>query len=191
MNNIITHTLSTPAGILLTGSYKDRICLCDWKFRKMRTRVDRRIKEGLKADYLEGHSDVLSRLETQLHEYFQKKRKKFDIPIILIGTAFQKEVWHTLLSILYGETETYSGLAARINKAGATRAVASANGANALSIIVPCHRIISSNGAPGGYAGGIEAKQKLLNLEARPMLEGLDESPCNVMYNKKNYICKI
>ena len=101
----------------------------------------------------------------QLDEYFAKKRKEFDLPLMFVGTEFQKSVWDALLSIPYGKTESYGALAARLGRPKSVRAVAGANGANAISIIVPCHRVIGSNHSLTGYGGGIEAKRYLLELE--------------------------
>jgi len=89
----------------------------------------------------------------------------FDIPILLIGTQFQKEVWKALRNIPYGKTISYLELAYKLNNPKAIRAIASANGANAISIIIPCHRIIGSDGNMVGYAGGLKAKKNLLKLE--------------------------
>ncbi len=89
----------------------------------------------------------------------------FDIPLLLVGSEFQKSVWNALLQVPYGVTETYLGLSKNIENEKAIRAVASANGANAIAIIVPCHRIIGSDGSLVGYAGGLNAKRKLLNIE--------------------------
>ena len=103
----------------------------------------------------------------QLDAYFSGERKVFDIPLLMVGTDFQKSVWHALLEIPYGETASYLEQAKHIGRGKAVRAVASANGANAISIFIPCHRIIGSNGTLTGYAGGLETKQKLLELERR------------------------
>ncbi len=101
----------------------------------------------------------------QLEEYFQGKRKMFDIPLLTIGTGFQKSVWEGLLQIPYSKTASYLQLAKNIGNEKAVRAVASANGANTIGIIIPCHRIIGSNGNLVGYAGGLPAKKKLLDIE--------------------------
>ncbi|MBF4983464.1 methylated-DNA--[protein]-cysteine S-methyltransferase [Nonlabens mediterrranea] len=101
----------------------------------------------------------------QLEEYFTKKRKHFNIPLLFTGTDFQKEVWNELLNIPYGQTISYLTLSRKLQKEKAIRAVASANGANAISILVPCHRVIATDGKLTGYAGGLTAKKKLLQLE--------------------------
>ena len=93
------------------------------------------------------------------------KRSKFDIPIITIGTPFQEKVWQALLQVPYGSTSSYLQLARYIGEEKAVRAVASANGANSIGIIIPCHRIIGSNGELTGYGGGLPLKKRLLKLE--------------------------
>jgi methylated-DNA-[protein]-cysteine S-methyltransferase len=103
----------------------------------------------------------------QLHEYFAGTLREFEIPLFMDGTDFQKGVWRNLLRIPYGETITYGELAKRIGDPNAVRAVGAANGQNPLPIIVPCHRVIGSNGSLTGFGGGLENKRKLLDLESR------------------------
>ena len=103
----------------------------------------------------------------QLREYFAGKRQQFELPLALRGTAFQLAVWNALLTIPYGATTSYGELARRIGRPAAVRAVGAANGANPIPVIVPCHRVIGSNGTLTGYGGGIERKQWLLALEGR------------------------
>lgn len=102
---------------------------------------------------------------TQLEEYFIRQRKEFNLPLEMIGTDFQKRVWEELVKIPYGETISYNQLAIRLGDQKAVRAVAAANGANPLPIVIPCHRVIGSDGSLVGYGGGLEVKQKLLELE--------------------------
>jgi methylated-DNA-[protein]-cysteine S-methyltransferase len=102
---------------------------------------------------------------TQLTEYFAGTRREFDIPLALEGTEFQRAVWTALLDIPYGTTTTYGELARRIGRPSAVRAVGAANGANPIPVIVPCHRVIGSNGTLTGYGGGLPRKQQLLALE--------------------------
>lgn len=160
----ISHYTS-PLGELILGSYEHKLCLCDWKFRKMRALIDKRLKSTCNTSFEETHSVVIEHTVEQLEQYFAGKRIEFDIPLLLCGTDFQKMVWYKLLQIPYGKTMTYAELAGKLDNPTALRAVASANGANALSIIVPCHRIIGSDGSMVGYAGGIQTKKKLLRLE--------------------------
>ena len=122
-------------------------------------RVLRRLEKELGGSLREEKSEVISEAMRQLDEYFAKKRKEFDLPLMFVGTEFQKSVWDALLSIPYGKTESYGALAARLGRPAAVRAVAGANGANAISIIVPCHRVIGSNHSLTGYGCGIEAKR--------------------------------
>lgn len=102
---------------------------------------------------------------SEIKEYIEGKRKKFDIPIKLQGTEFQKKVWNELLKIPYGETCSYKDIAIRINNEKGVRAVGMANHNNPIAIIVPCHRVIGKNGKLVGYAGGIDKKTKLLEIE--------------------------
>lgn len=131
----------------------------------MRSVVDDRITRGLNAQFIEADTPVLAETKQQLDEYFLSERKHFELPLLLVGSDFQKRVWDALLNIKYGDTSSYLGLAETMGNKLAVRAVASANGANALSIIVPCHRIIGSKGELVGYAGGLRAKERLLTLE--------------------------
>ena len=110
---------------------------------------------------------ILSLAIKQLERYFDGKLKQFDLPLDPIGTPFQRKVWAELRKIPYGETRSYRDIARALQNEKAVRAVGTANGRNPLSIIVPCHRVIASNGSLAGYAGGLERKAKLLELERR------------------------
>ena len=115
---------------------------------------------------VETHSHpVLIKAERQLGEYFEGKRRSFSVSLDMRGTAFQRNVWEALLAIPFGETRSYRDLARRLGNPHATRAVGAANGKNPISIIVPCHRVIGSNGKLTGFAGGLETKARLLELE--------------------------
>lgn len=107
----------------------------------------------------------MSETVLQLDEYFSRKRQDFDIPLLLIGTDFQKHVWRSLMDIPYGVAISYAELARRVGDAKAVRAVASANAANPISILIPCHRVIGSNHKLVGYGGGLSVKKHLLELE--------------------------
>lgn len=155
----------SPMGELMIGSYHQQLCICDWRYRKMRNEIDERIRKATGAVFRDGECPIISETINQLVEYFSGKRKNFDVPIYLVGTEFQKKVWLELQKIPYGKTETYASLAEKMGDIKSIRAVAAANGANAISIIIPCHRIIGSDGKLIGYAGGLHAKQKLLMLE--------------------------
>lgn len=167
MNEIFVQYLKCSVGELIVGSFDDNLCLLDWRYRKMRSAIDKRIQDGFQAVYVEKESSVNQITRIQIQEYLNGNRKEFDIPLLLVGSEFQKRVWNELLKIPYGETESYLGLSKRLGDEKAIRAVATANGANAISIIVPCHRIIGSKGELTGYAGGLQAKRKLLQLEMK------------------------
>lgn len=119
-----------------------------------------------KYDYIEEETHLIKRTAKQLEEYFAKKRKTFDLPLDLEGTLFQRKVWQELQKIPYGQTKSYQEIAKAINNPKACRAVGMANNHNRIMIIVPCHRVIGSNGKLVGYAGGIKMKEMLLALEA-------------------------
>lgn len=110
---------------------------------------------------------VLVEAERQLKDYFSGRRKSFSVKLDFKGTEFQKKVWAALLTIPFGETRSYGQIAKQINNPKAARAVGAANGKNPISIIAPCHRVIGSTGKLTGFAGGLEAKARLLALEGR------------------------
>ena len=167
MNQISIQFCKTKIGELIFGSFEDKLCLLDFKYRKMRKTVDERIKKGLKANFKEHNTEIIEKARAELDEYFQGNRKEFDIILQMVGTDFQKSVWNALLKVPYGTTSTYLQLAFDINNEKAVRAVASANGANSMAIIIPCHRIIGSNGGLVGYGGGLPVKKRLLKLEQK------------------------
>jgi methylated-DNA-[protein]-cysteine S-methyltransferase len=111
------------------------------------------------------YHDPLRRCAEQLADYFEGKRPCFDLPIAPLGTDFQQRVWREIAKVRYGETITYSQLAARAGAPGSARAAGAATGRNPLSILVPCHRIVATDGSLTGYSGGLARKQKLLELE--------------------------
>jgi methylated-DNA-[protein]-cysteine S-methyltransferase len=116
-----------------------------------------------------GGSAVLTQAHHQLGEYFAGARRVFDLPLRPAGTEFQRRVWEVLATVPWGTTTTYGALAARLGlPPGASRAVGSANGANPLPVVLPCHRVIGSDGSLTGYAGGLERKALLLRLEGVP-----------------------
>ncbi len=110
-------------------------------------------------------SEPFAAAREQLGEYFAGERTDFELPLAPVGTPFQEEVWSALREIPYGETASYGELAERIGRPSAARAVGMANGRNPISIIVPCHRVIGATGELTGYAGGVERKRLLLDLE--------------------------
>ena len=155
----------SPVGEMIIGSYGDKLCICDWATEKRRDTIDHRIQRYLKAEYEDGTSEVIKQAIAQLNEYFAGVRKDFSIPVVFTGTEFQCAVWRELMKIPYGHTISYAEQARRIGKPKAVRAVASANATNPISIFVPCHRVVGSDYKLTGYGGGLDVKQKLLELE--------------------------
>ncbi len=165
MTQINTQYFKHPHAEFVLGSYDNKLCLCDFRYRKMRDSVDNRIKRGLNSSFVKKNDNVLESVKAQLEEYFLGERSVFDIPLLLVGTDFQKSVWNALDKVKYGNTATYQDLALSIGNESAVRAVGNANSANGLAIIIPCHRIISSKGGLVGYSGGLSLKKRLLELE--------------------------
>ena len=156
---------NSPCGELILASVGDELCLCDWNEKPCAERNKQRLVRYLNAEFSIESSPVLEQTQQELDEYFAGKRKTFDIPLHPVGTDFQKQVWQALLEIPYGETRSYKKIAQSVNNLKGVRAVAQAIGANGMSILIPCHRVIGTNHSLTGYAGGIEAKRLLLNLE--------------------------
>lgn len=165
MNTMCVSSYQSPCGTLLLGSLGDQLCLCDWSVGQPRKVVAGRLQKYLHVRYEECLTPVLTCAIAQLDEYFAGQRRCFDIPLLLSGTDFQQAVWHALLQIPYGETVSYLVIAERLGCPSAVRAVAHAIGANALSVFIPCHRVIGKDGTLTGYAGGLPAKTYLLTLE--------------------------
>jgi methylated-DNA-[protein]-cysteine S-methyltransferase len=165
MNNIFFHHYHSPLGELLIASYNKQLCLCDWAHKTNSELRLHRIAKHLNASLLEQIDDTLTEAITQLDQYFLRDRTLFTLSTLLIGTVFQQSVWNALSTVLFSQTVSYQTIANQIGKPKAVRAVANACGANPLSIIIPCHRIIGSNGKLVGYAGGVDIKQGLLKLE--------------------------
>ncbi len=125
------------------------------------------IQHGLTDEVSFERDALLDDLVKQVGRYFQGKRRHFDLPLLLRGTTFQRQVWDALMTIPYGTTISYGQLAVKVGRSSAesSRAVANANARNPIAILVPCHRVIGANGSLTGYAGGIWRKQALLTLE--------------------------
>lgn len=166
-NKICTQIYHSPCGELILASIGDELCLCDWNEKPCAERNKQRLMRLLKADFEEKESETIRQATSQLDEYFAGKRKEFGLKLRLVGTDFQKSVWRALMEIPYGETRSYMQIAERIGNPKGVRAVAQTIGANGLSIIVPCHRVIGANHSLTGFAGGLEAKRFLLNLEGK------------------------
>lgn len=167
MNQINTQYSNAQIGEVILGSFRDRLCLLDFVRGKTRGTVEERIRRVLDAELVEQDDEVLRETRRQLNEYLEGLRKGFDIPVLMVGTDFQKGVWNAVMRVPYGATSTYSQIAKDMGKEGAARAVGNAMAVNPISIIIPCHRIIGGGGELVGYGGGLSLKRKLLALEHR------------------------
>ena len=165
MNSINIQYYNSPCGEIVLASMGDELCLCDWNEMPCAERNKHRLTKYMNAVFRVETSDVLEQTKKQLNEYFAGTRKAFDIPLHPVGTEFQLKVWNALLEIPYGETRSYKDIALSIANPKGIRAVAQAIGANGISILIPCHRVIGSNHSLTGFAGGIEAKRILLEIE--------------------------
>lgn len=167
MESIVISRYDSPLGEMIIGSYSEAICICGWAGSERLAEVEHRVNRCLCTRMVGGQTAAIQNAISQLEEYFAGERKEFEVPIQFAGSEFQCRVWKELMAIPYGVTISYAEQARRMGNAKAVRAVASANAANAISIIVPCHRVIGGNHKLTGYAGGLEVKQKLLELETR------------------------
>lgn len=158
-------TYESPCGTLMLGSIDDMLCLCDWSAAKRCRQAVEKLKRALNSEIEEGTSAVIEKAAAQLDEYLAGQRTAFDVPLLFVGTDFQKTIWNELRKIAFGTTVSYGEIARQIGMPKAVRAVANAIGANVISIFVPCHRVVGSNRLLSGYRGGPEAKLKLLDRE--------------------------
>lgn len=164
---LISHTYSTPLGEMLAVFSENGLCLLEFVGQERLDRELQQVQAARGGVLRAGKNALTARLGRQLRDYFAGQRRDFDVPLDLVGTDFQQSVWRSLLQIPYGETWSYAQQAERVGRPTAVRAVANANGSNKISIVVPCHRVIGSNGKLTGYGGGLARKEGLLALEAR------------------------
>lgn len=157
--------IETPIGTMYAAATAEGICMLEFTDRKMLETEFKDLAKSLNAIIIQGENPHFIPLEKELAEYFLGKRTEFTVPLSPVGTDFQKSVWKVLMKIPYGETWNYKKQSEVLGDAKKVRAVANANGMNKISILIPCHRVIGSNGTLTGYGGGIWRKQKLLELE--------------------------
>jgi AraC family transcriptional regulator, regulatory protein of adaptative response / methylated-DNA-[protein]-cysteine methyltransferase len=162
---MISDTIDTPLGPMKAMADDKGLCLLTFCDQLATTRKDQKIISSLNEATPETTTKFLAQIKQELHAYFSGQLTTFKTPLHLMGTAFQQSVWRELQKIPYGQTCAYADIARALGKPTAYRAVANANGANPLGVIVPCHRVISSDGSIGGYTGGIRLKRQLLALE--------------------------
>ena len=160
--------IASPLGAMIAAAVDDRLCLLEFADRQGLPGQVRRVARRLDVSFTPGSTPVVDELQAQLAGYFSGARRSFDVPLTLAGTAFQKAVWRSLREIPWRETRSYAEVAREIGRPGAVRAVGSANGANALAVVVPCHRVVGADGSLSGYGGGVWRKRRLLELEGRP-----------------------
>jgi AraC family transcriptional regulator of adaptative response/methylated-DNA-[protein]-cysteine methyltransferase len=159
--------IETPLGEMVAGATDEGICLLEFNDRRMLPSEYRDLVRLLKTEMEDGENKHLKLLKRQLKEYFEGKRKEFSIPLVYPGTEFQQAVWKELRSIPFGSTRSYQEQAIALNRPGSVRAVANANGMNRISIVIPCHRVIGSDGRLTGYGGGLRRKKWLLDHERK------------------------
>ncbi|PQO45505.1 bifunctional transcriptional activator/DNA repair enzyme AdaA [Blastopirellula marina] len=164
---ILVERILTPLGPMLAAGGDSGLCLLEFADRKMLPKQFQRISKLYGPTILPGTHPVLRETARQIQQYFAAERESFDLPLRMEGTPFQSAVWHELLQIPFGHTRSYQELAQRLGKPNAARAVGRTNGDNRLAIVVPCHRVVRSDGHLCGYAGGLWRKKRLLQLEQK------------------------
>ena len=164
---IKTTKIETPLGEMIAGATNDAVCLLEFNDRKILPSEYKDLIRLLDTTIEEGENKHLKTLKKQLKEYFNGSRKEFEIPLVTPGTPFQQAVWKELMNIQYGTTRSYIEQANALNNPDSVRAVANANGMNRIAILIPCHRVIGSDGRLTGYGGGLKRKRWLLDHEKK------------------------
>ncbi|MBH5328663.1 methylated-DNA--[protein]-cysteine S-methyltransferase [Eikenella sp. S3360] len=162
---IVLHTFPTPLGNMLAGASEHGLCLLEFAGSRRIESELRDLQHLLGSQSKIGENEHTRLATAQIGEYFRRERQSFNVPLHTPGSPFQRQVWAALQSIPYGETTHYQALAEALGKPAAVRAVAAANGANRVSILIPCHRVIGKDGSLTGYGGGLHRKQWLLDHE--------------------------
>lgn len=164
---IKTTKIETPLGEMIAGATEDGICLLEFSDRRMLPTEFKDLTKFFDTNFEEGENRHIILLRKELKKYFDGNLKEFTVPLETPGSEFQKTVWRELLNIPFGSTRSYLEQADALKKPEAIRAVANANGMNRISIIIPCHRVIGSDGRLAGYGGGLNRKKWLLDHEKR------------------------
>ena len=160
-----TFQLDTPLGPMMAVADEEALWLLEFVERRALKRELERLQLKTKSTIVPGRASPIDSIEKELKAYFDGSLKEFKTPLHLLGSPFQKLAWNALVDIPYGETRSYTDQAVVIGKPLACRAAANANGANQIAIVIPCHRIINSNGELGGYGGGLARKKWLIDHE--------------------------
>ncbi len=164
-NIIYYQYYEAPCGELVLYSFNGRLCMCNWANSHDQSSASLALRRELKAEFEQKPTEVIREARHQLTAYFRRKTQTLKVPMLLVGTEFQKRVWESLTTIPYGKTITYSALARQLEVPAATRAVAKACAENVLSLFLPCHRVVGKGGQMQGSGGGIDVKRFLLDLE--------------------------
>ena len=164
---IVTTLIETPLGPMLAGATDDGVCLAEFADRRMLPAQLDTLRRRFHRPIVAGSHPYLDLLSTQLAEYFAGARRAFDLPLIAPGSAFQQRTWAELRALDAGATVSYEELAERVGRPRAQRAVGTANGANRIAVVIPCHRVVRKSGETGNYGGGRWRKEWLLAHEAR------------------------
>lgn len=159
--------IETPLGEIAAAATKEGICLLEFTEGKKQADIIEPVARIMASEVKEGSNKHLRSLRKQLREYFRGKRKEFTLPLVMLGTDFQQAVWRDLVKIPFGTTKSYGQQARDLKDTRSARAVAQANSSNRIAILIPCHRIIGSDGTLVGYSGGLERKRWLLNHERK------------------------
>lgn len=163
--------IDTRLGPMMAIADEQALYLIEFIDRRGLEREVERLRKRTKSAIVPGTTAPIQSIERELNEYFDGKRTAFDTALFCLGTPFQKQVWEVLLTIPAGETRSYQEIAKALGKPSACRAVAQANGANQLAIVIPCHRVINASGELGGYGGGLTRKNWLLQHERQMSLQ--------------------
>jgi AraC family transcriptional regulator, regulatory protein of adaptative response / methylated-DNA-[protein]-cysteine methyltransferase len=164
---IKTVKIESPLGELIAAATEEGVCLLEFNDRRRAAKECRDIVKLLQQPLEEGENNHLKELRKQLTGYFSGDRKEFTLPLVIPGTDFQQAVWKELLEIPFGTTRSYQEQAMALQRPDSVRAVANANGMNRISILIPCHRVIGSDGRLTGYGGGLGRKKWLLDHEKK------------------------
>jgi AraC family transcriptional regulator of adaptative response/methylated-DNA-[protein]-cysteine methyltransferase len=173
VTTVTLNRIPTPLGPMLAGATPDGLCLLEFADRRMLETQLQRLQKRLGAAFVPGTNAILDHLAEELGRYFASELREFSVPLSTPGTEFQRAIWGRLRWVPYGTTTTYGALARSLGRADATRAVARANGDNRIAILIPCHRVVGSDGRLTGYGGGLWRKQRLLEHEGVELYSGI------------------
>jgi AraC family transcriptional regulator of adaptative response/methylated-DNA-[protein]-cysteine methyltransferase len=162
---VVTAAIDTPLGTMIAGATDEGLCLLEFTDRRMLEAQIKRLGRLLGQPLVPGEHRYLTQAREELERYFAGTLTAFTVPLVFRGTTFEERVWRELVRIPYGETVSYAKLATRVESPGAQRAVGRANGMNRIAVVIPCHRVVNSDGKLGGYGGGLWRKHWLLSHE--------------------------